>query len=64
MTRKEATAIIYDIVNSGILDEGLEEGLTEICEHICTDDFELCATSDDYPNYCEGCEFECPNQRN
>lgn len=40
MTRREAMDIIYQVINSGIIDSELEEGLTEVCNCIESDDFE------------------------
>lgn len=40
MTRREAQGIIYQVINSGIIDSELEEGLTQICNCIEADDFE------------------------
>lgn len=53
MTRKEAKETIYHVINSGIIDEELEESLIEICKCICNDMFDKCKR--DIPNYCEGC---------
>lgn len=52
MTREEAKQVIYQIINSGIISSELEDKLTEVCEHICADDFEAC----DGTLYCEGCK--------
>lgn len=40
MTRREAMDIIYQVINSGIIDSELEEGLTQVCNCIESDDFE------------------------
>lgn len=57
MTRREAVEIIYEVINSGIISEKLEEELTEICNCICdigANSFEQCKW-DKYINCCEGC---------
>ena len=52
MTREKAQSIIYEIINSGIVSEEIEEGLNELANTICYGEFEKCeATSP----YCEGC---------
>lgn len=53
MTREDANKILYELINSGILDEELEAKLVEITKHICADDFEKCVGTE----YCDGCEF-------
>lgn len=53
MTREEAKLIIYELINSGILAEDIEEKLVDIAQRICADDFEKCVGTE----YCEGCEF-------
>lgn len=57
MTRQEAMEAIYEVINSGILYEELEDKLTEVVEHICDNDFEIC------PKEClRYCKLdECPN---
>ena len=61
MTRKEATEVIYKIINSGIIDGDLEDKLTEVCNCICDNEWEKCKIDprceSGYPNYCENCEF-------
>ena len=61
MTRKEATNIIYKVINSGIIDTELEDELTIVCNNICNDEFEKCEIDErckhGLPNYCEGCKF-------
>ena len=42
MTRYEAVNIIYEVINSGIIDEELEENLTEAASCICENSFEKC----------------------
>ena len=56
MTRHEATRIIYQLINSGILDTDLENSLTDICSHICSDDFAPCSMDD--KDSCE-CDEYC-----
>lgn len=41
MLRIEAIEAIKQIINSGIIDNDLKETLTEVCEHIRLNDFEL-----------------------
>lgn len=41
MTRLEAINAIMQIVNSGIIDNELKETLTEVCNHLRHNDFEL-----------------------
>ena len=56
MTREEAVMAIYKVINSGILDIELEEELTDVCNHICADDFEQCESEEcDY--HCVDCKF-------
>jgi hypothetical protein len=54
MTREEAVNVLYTLINSGVLDEELEESLGEIATHICNNDFEKCKGNP----YCEGCVFK------
>lgn len=56
MTRKEARNIIYEVINSGIISEELEQDLQEICTCICDDDFDNCKADCDAA-YCEGCPY-------
>ena len=42
MTRYEAMNAIYDVINSGILDDEHEEKLTEVVNCICDGGFEIC----------------------
>ncbi len=51
MTREEAKNILTILINSGILEMGIEERLIEIADHICKDDWEPCIGT----VYCEGC---------
>ena len=51
MTREEAKAVIETLINSGILDEHVEQSLVEIADHICKDDWEPCIGT----VYCEDC---------
>lgn len=54
MTREEAKMIIYELINSGILAEDLEDKLVDIAQRICADDFDKCVGTE----YCEGCRFK------
>lgn len=54
MTREEAVNVLYTLVNSGVLDEEIEESLGDIANHICNNDFEECKGNP----YCEGCIFK------
>lgn len=62
MTRREAQQVIYEVINSGIIDTELTEALEEVCNHICDDGFEQCKVDErcksGYPNYCEGCKYQ------
>ncbi len=42
MTRYEAVHAIYDVINSGILHQELEENLAEAAGCICENSFEQC----------------------
>lgn len=53
MTREDAKQIIYQLINSGILSEELEDKLDKIVEHLCADNFEKCAGNP----YCGECRF-------
>lgn len=57
MTRYEAKHKLYDIINSGIVSEEVEEALDEIADSICRNEFEKC------PQEClRYCKLdECPN---
>lgn len=57
MTRYEAMHAIYEVINSGIIESKLEETLSQVVNHICDDDFEIC------PKEClKHCKLdECPN---
>ena len=57
MTREEAVNVLYTLINSGVLDEELEESLGEIAENICDNSFEAC----DGTPYCEDCIFKKMN---
>lgn len=52
MTREDARKVLYELINSGILDSSIEEKLTDIAECICNDKFEPCIGTE----YCENCE--------
>ena len=53
MTREDAKQIIYQLINSGILSEELEEKLEEVAKHICANDFEKCNGTP----YCKDCQY-------
>lgn len=59
MTRKQATELLYRLINSGILSESLEGELQTLANVICHGDFDKCEVDPrcehGYPNYCEGC---------
>lgn len=52
MTREKAQRVIYEIINSGIVSEEIEEELTELANTICYGEFEKCESTS---QYCEGC---------
>lgn len=54
MTREEAKELIYELINSGILADELEEKLTDLADRICQDNFDLCTGTD----YCGDCKFK------
>lgn len=56
MTRKEAVETIYKVINSGIIDIELEEELTDVCNHICSGNFENCEI-EECDCDCYGCRF-------
>ena len=56
MTRSEASYVIYEIINSGIISEKLEEELEDVANAICEDSFEKCS-GQECERYCDGCEF-------
>jgi hypothetical protein len=53
MTRYDASKILYDIINSGIISEGLEEYLQELSNNICENRFEPCPK--ECVHFCDGC---------
>lgn len=55
MTREDAKKIIYEVINSGIISEELEQELTDVANFICSDGFEKCKTTSPY---CEDCEHK------
>jgi hypothetical protein len=57
MTRYEAKNVIYDVINSGIISEDLEENLVEVANCICDNGFEICP--EEYLRYCK--RDECDN---
>lgn len=57
MNRYEATHILYNLINSGILSEDIENGLSEIANCICENGFESCP--DENLILCK--LDECPN---
>ena len=52
LTREKAQSIIYEIINSGIVSEEIEEGLNELANTICYGEFEKCESTSPY---FEGC---------
>jgi len=56
-TRYEAADVIYEIINSGIIDNLLADDLTNVVNCICENSFEKC------PGEClQHCKLdECPN---
>lgn len=42
MTRFEAVHLLYDLINSGILDPELEDGLSQAAAGLCGDGFDPC----------------------
>ena len=54
MTREEARNTINVLINSGVLEMGIEERLIEIADHICKDDWEPCIGTP----YCEYCSHK------
>ena len=55
MTRAEASKLIYEIINSGIVSEEIEEGLNELVNTICYGEFEDC---EETSPYCDGCRHQ------
>jgi hypothetical protein len=51
MTRFEAMNVIYAVINSGIIEEELEEDLVEVVNCICDNKFEICPK--EYLRYCK-----------
>ena len=51
MTREDAKNVLYQLINSGILDSTIEGKLADIAERICNDDFETCISTE----YCGAC---------
>lgn len=60
MTRKQATEILFRLINSGILSEDVENELQTLANVICQGEFDQCEVDPrckhGYPNHCEGCE--------
>lgn len=54
MTREEAVQLLFQLTNSGILSEELEEQLGDLANRICQNHFEKCIGND----YCG----DCPNR--
>lgn len=46
MTRREAVCLLYQVINSGILDADIESSLSDVAECICEDGFEECEDCD------------------
>jgi len=55
MIRSDASYTIYEVINSGIISNELEERLQEVADAICENSFEKC--SSECQRFCEGCEF-------
>lgn len=53
MTRNEAVMVIYEVINSGIISEELEQELTDVAHSICSNSFSDCEQTSPH---CEGCE--------
>lgn len=53
MTRAEASKLIYEIINSGIVSDEIEQGLTELANILCYGEFEKC---DESSPYCDNCK--------
>jgi hypothetical protein len=52
LTRAKAQHIIYEIINSGIVSEEIEDGLNELANTLCFGEFEEC---EETSPYCENC---------
>ena len=61
MTREKAQHIIYEIINSGIVSEEIEEGLNELANTLCYGEFEECESTSPY---CAECKYLCGNMSN
>lgn len=55
MTRAEASKLIYEIINSGIVPEEIEEGLTDLANTLCYGEFEGC---EETSPYCDNCRHK------
>lgn len=55
MTRAKASKVIYEIINSGIVSEEIEEELTELANVLCYGEFEEC---EETSPYCENCRHQ------
>lgn len=55
MTREEAVQLLFQLTNSGILSEELEEQLGDLANRICQNHFEKCIGND----YCGDCQYRC-----
>lgn len=53
MTRAEASRTIYEIINSGIVSEEIEEKLTDLANTLCYGEFDKC---EETSPYCAGCQ--------
>lgn len=56
MKRNEAKHLLYELINSKILDEGVSESLIELANAVCENTFEMCEC-DEEECYCEGCPY-------
>lgn len=54
MTMNEAVMVIYEVINSGIISEELEQELTDVAHSICSNSFSDCEQTSPH---CEGCEY-------
>lgn len=53
MTRADAQSLIYEIINSGIVSEEIEDGLYELANTLCYGDFDDC---EEFSSDCIGCQ--------
>ena len=53
MTRAEASKLIYEIINSGIVSEEIEDGLNDLANTLCYGEFEKC---EETSPFCDNCK--------